>query len=106
MNLIDTIIPGKCYGYRHKLMMPDRFTSELVTSYFRVNDIQNKTDDDILISANIITTYEFLYRNYIEREKNAYIRFFNDDADEMEFWEVSNDAFKEIVKNIYNSYEL
>ena len=104
MNITDIIKEGKCYGYRHKLMMPDRFTSEWVTSYFRVNDIQNKSDDDILISANIIKTYEFLYRNYIEREKNAYIRFFNDD--EFELWEVSSDAFKEIVKNIYNGYEL
>ena len=104
MNLIDTIKAGKCYGYRHKLMMPDRFTSELVTSYFRVNDIQNKTDDDILISANIITTYEFLYCNYIEREKGSYLRLYNND--EIELWEVSNEAFKEIVKNIYNSYEL
>ena len=104
MNLIDTIKEGKCYGYRHKLMMPDRFTKESVTSYFKVNNIHNKSEDEILIDANIITTYEFLYRNYIEREKNAYIRFYNDD--EIEIWEVSNEAFKEIVKNIYNNYEL
>lgn len=103
MNFTDIIKPGKCYGYKHDLLMQDG-TSKEVVSYFRVNNIHHKFEDGILFDVNIITSYEFLYCNFIERERGAYIRFYNND--EFEIWEVSNEAFKEIVKNIYNNYEL
>lgn len=103
MNITDIIKEDKCYGYRHNLLMQDG-TSKEVVSYFRVNNFHHKFEDGILIDVNIITSYEFLYCNYIEREKGSYLRLYN--TDEIELWEVSNEAFKEIVKNIYNSYEL
>ena len=103
MKIIDIIKEGKCYGYRHNLLMQDG-TSKEVVSYFRVNNIHHIFEDSILIDVNIITTYEFLNCNYIEREKGSYLHLYNND--EIELWEVSSEAFKEIIKNIYNSYEL